>query len=283
MTRALSWADMNLLRPINDLFKKLGGKGRKEESRGAACPLDRFQEIIGYRFASAPLLQQALTHKSSIPSEDSQGLLSNERLEFLGDAVLNCMVTEHLYHSYPDRHEGQLSKIKSLVVSRKVLGEIAYEFDIGAYIVFGVSEEKTGGRERMSILSNAFEAVLGAIFLDGGSGPAKAFLQRFLFGRITDIVEDERNVNYKSIILEMAQREGFGMPRYVTVSASGPDHAKEFKVRVEIAGKSLGEGKGPNKKVAQQNAAQVALANYKKEDIISYIEGEKRNELVSDR
>ena len=135
---ALFLANMNPLRPINKFVKSLFMLFRKRA--GAAYSdgsLGRFQELIGYTFKSEPLLRQALTHKSSIPSEDSNGLLSNERLEFLGDAVLNCLVTEHLYHLYPDRHEGQLSKIKSLIVSRKILGEIGQALGIGAYMVFG--------------------------------------------------------------------------------------------------------------------------------------------------
>jgi ribonuclease III len=270
---------MKLPRPINDLVKRLSRK--KGGEKKSAVPLDRFQEIIGYRFSSDQLLRQVLTHKSSIVGDDGKGLCSNERLEFLGDAVLNCLMTEHLYHRFPDRHEGQLSKIKSLVVSRKILGEIAKSIDVGTYLVFGVSEEKTGGRDRMSILSNAFEAILGGIFLDGGYDPAKRFLEQFLFGRLDDIVRDERNINYKSVILELAQREGLGMPRYATILASGPDHAKQFKVRVEIAGVPLGEGCGPNKKIAQQNAAQNALAKYRKDELVSHIKGVKKDELVS--
>jgi ribonuclease-3 len=142
-------------------------------------------------------------------------------------------------------------------------------------------------RDRLSIISNTFEAILGGIFLDGGYTAAGNFLKKFLFGRIDEILEDERNVNYKSIILEMAQRDGFGMPRYVTVSASGPDHAKVFTVRIEIGGVSLGEGTGPNKKFAQQAAAQIALMNYSKDEITAHhtglndTKGAKDDELVS--
>jgi ribonuclease-3 len=195
---------------------------------------------------------------------------------------LNCLVTEHLYLTHPDKSEGQLSKIKSLIVSRKILGEIAVSFNLGKYLIFGISEERSGGRTRLSTLSNAFEAVLGSVFLDGGLEPSKQILIKFLFGRITEFVKDERNINYKSRILELAQKDGFGIPRYVTVEMTGPDHAKEFKVRIEIAGVPMGEGIGSNKKLAQQNAAQTASLNYSKEEIESRLKGEGKNELVSD-
>jgi ribonuclease-3 len=272
---------MKLLRKADEFIRSVLGRGRPVSPVAGGPDLDRIQKIIGYRFRRPDLLKLSLTHKSAVPADDVQGLFSNERLEFLGDAVLNCLITEHLYLTYPGQNEGQLSKIKSLVVSRKILGEIARSFDLGSYLVFGVSEEKTGGRDRLSIMSNAFEAVLGAVFLDGGYAAADGFLRRFLFGRIDEFIGDERNVNYKSLILEMAQRDGFGMPRYVTVAASGPDHAKEFTVRLEIGGVALGEGCGPNKKIAQQAAAQNALTNYSADDIKSRSKGAMKDELVS--
>lgn len=282
---ALRWAAMKFLRKVNEFIRSMLRRGRGAAPQGGAdgaSKLDKIQDIIGYRFRGLDLLRLSLTHKSAVSPDDGLGLLSNERLEFLGDAVLNCLITEHLYRTYPGQDEGQLSKIKSLVVSRKILGEIARSFDLGLYLVFGVSEEKTGGRDRLSIMSNAFEAVLGAVFLDGGYAAADGFLHRFLFGRIDEIIGDERNVNYKSLILEMAQRDGYGMPRYVTVSASGPEHAKVFTVRVEIGGVALGEGSGTNKKVAQQAAAQNALMNYNEADLQSRNKGALKDELVPD-
>jgi ribonuclease-3 len=269
---------MNPLQPFVNIFKSIFKSGNRQ-SEGA---LDKLQVVLGYRYKSIGLLKQALTHKSSIAPDDTKGLLSNERLEFLGDAVLNCLVTEHLYLAHPDKSEGQLSKIKSLVVSRKILGEVAVTFDLGRYLIFGVSEEKSGGRNRLSTLSNAFEAVLGSIYLDGGLEPSKEMLAKFLFGRIPEFLKDERNINYKSKILELSQRDGFGIPQYVTIAATGPDHAKEFKIRIDIAGVPMGEGIGSNKKIAQQNAAQVATLNYNKEEILACLKGEGTNELVSD-
>ena len=183
--------------------------------------LDLLQSAINYRFSDSALLKQALTHKSGVGHEDRMGLLSNERMEFLGDAVLNCLVTEHLYRLYPEKPEGQLSKVKSLVVSRKILGMLALTIDLGKYLIFGNSEKKTGGVQRNSIVSNAFEAMIGAIYLDGGLDAARHFLQRYLFCRIDDFVSDSDNVNYKSRILELSQRDGFGFPKYTVVSASG--------------------------------------------------------------
>jgi ribonuclease-3 len=228
------------------------------------------------------LLTHSLTHKSAIDQEDIKGLFSNERLEFLGDAVLNCLVTEYLFLNHPDKSEGQLSKIKSLVVSRKILGEVAKKIDLGKYLIFGLSEEKSGGRDRASTMSNAFEAILGAVYLDGGLNKAKSVLQRNLFERIPEFLQDERNINYKSRILELSQQDGFGIPKYITIEATGPDHAKEFKVRIEIAGFPLGEGSGMNKKNAQQLAAQQAIENYNKEILLSRRKGEVSNELVSE-
>lgn len=270
---------MKFLKPVvKSLRALLPPSNGKKHVTGS---LEELQHNIGYRFRSATLLQHALTHKSYNSPDDTKGLLSNERLEFLGDSVLNCLITEHLFKKYPDRSEGQLSKIKSLVVSRKILGELALLLNFGTYMFVGLSEEKAGGRYRLSTLSNTFEALLGAVYLDGGLDSARVFLEKFLFDKIPDFLNDESNVNYKSKILEMSQRDGFGIPRYVTVSANGPDHAKEFRVRIEIAGTALGEGNGPNKKVAQQIAAQNATLNYNKELIQAHLKGEGKDELVS--
>jgi ribonuclease-3 len=221
-----------------------------------------FQGLTGHQFRDITLLKHALTHKSYAGQDDFGGLLSNERLEFLGDSFINCLVTEHLYRTHPDKSEGQLSKIKSLVVSRKILGEVAKSLNMGWYLIMSQAEEKSGGRLRVSTMSNAFEAVAGAIYLDGGINAVRKFLELCLFGRIDGFLEDERNVNYKSKILEMAQSDGLGIPRYVTTEATGPDHAKRFKVKIYIGAVEMGEGTGLSKKIAQQVAAQNAVAGY---------------------
>lgn len=278
----LSWASTrneNILRRLILLFKK-SNSGKKEDTFLPET-FDLLEKNIRYFFKSKELLKQALTHKSAIASEGNHILLSNERLEFLGDAVLNCLVTEYLYIKFKDKSEGQLSKIKSLVVSRKILGEVAERINLGKYILFGPSEEKTGGRTRTSTLSNTFEALIGAVYLDGGIDCAREILRRCLFKRIPQFLDDESNINYKSKILEISQRDGFGVPKYSTVDAKGPEHAKTFIVQIEVGGVILGKGSGSNKKIAQQRAAREAVEKYDKEMILSSLKGEEKNELVS--
>jgi ribonuclease-3 len=248
---------------VRDFFRGLFSGGVEERDPR----LEEFQRVVGYRFKDTALLRQALTHKSFAGQDDASGLLSNERLEFLGDSFVNCLVTEYLYGAYPNKSEGYLSKIKSLVVSRKILGEVALGLRFGDYLVMSAAEERSGGRDRCSTVSNAFEAVCGAMYLDGGLAEVKAFLGRCLFGRIGAFWDDVSNVNYKSRILEMSQRDGFGTPRYVTTEAEGPDHAKRFTVKIYVSGAELGEGTGSSKKAAQQVAAQNAEANYDKAKI----------------
>jgi ribonuclease-3 len=273
---------MNLKKAAGKRLKTLFRLFRKKKVKTDSS-LGKLQRRLGYSFNDSSLLTLALTHKSAIGAEDKAGLLSNERLEFLGDAVLNCLVTEHLFLRHPDKPEGFLSKIKSLLVSRKILGEIALTLDLGEFLILGASERKSGGRKRRSILSNAFEAVIGAVYLDKGLEPSRELIARFLFPRIDEFLADERHMNYKSKILELSQRDGFGIPHYSVLDVQGPEHAKQFTIGVEIAGVSLGSGRGPNKKIAQQNAAQEALMRYDKQDITTARnKGDGADELVSD-
>ncbi|MBN1983477.1 MAG: ribonuclease III [Chitinivibrionales bacterium] len=225
---------------------------------------------LQYHFHDPALLNLALTHKSSLGQDDkTRRYNSNERLEFLGDAVLNCLVTEHLYRCYPTQSEGYLSKIKSLLISRKIIGEIGKAIDLGAYLIMAPSEQRTGGQKRFSIVSNAFEAVVGAVYLDSDLHHVRQILDRMLFARMDSFVNDECNVNYKSKILEMAQADGFGVPQYPVLAEHGPDHDKRFFVGIDIAGVRVGQGSGSNKKLAQQDAAYNATLKYSKEYIVS--------------
>jgi ribonuclease-3 len=266
-----------------NFFKKLWPFRTVEKATSVSESHERLQANIGYRFRDKALLRHALTHKSAVNLSDRKGLSSNERLEFLGDSVLNCLVTEHLYEKYPDQTEGHLAKLKSLIVSRKILGEVGDAIHLGRYCRLGASERKAGVKGSC-IVSNAFEAVCGAIYLDGGLESVRELLRKFLFCRIEEFLNDADNVNYKSTILEMSQRDGFGMPHYNVLSTSGPEHDKIFVIELLIGGVSLGQGTGANKKIAQQNAAQSAVEHYNPEYILSQKERiiQHEHELVSD-
>jgi ribonuclease III len=248
---------------------------RKDDSRV------RLERILSHRFKDPALLRQALTHRSATPQGECSWLKSNERLEFLGDAVLNCLITELLYTRHPERSEGQLSKIKSLVVSRQVLAQCAGSMGLGEYLILGPSERKSGGRSRRSLLANVFEAVLGAAYLDGGLRCARRLLEKHLFCRIEEFVGNEEYVNYKSALLELAQRDGFGAPQYRLEKTSGPDHAMQFHMSVAVAGVTLGHGHGNSKKAAEQLAAYEATVKYDTEHIKSHRKGVEADELVS--
>jgi ribonuclease-3 len=258
---------MNLLTKtinrIKNIFSTSSQELQTKESN------EELQNCIHYHFKNPSYLKHALVHKSFVSQNDKKGLFSNERLEFLGDAVLNCLVTEHIYKLYPDYSEGQLSKIKSLLVSRKIIGEVAKFINLGCYLHMGQSEKRSSGQNRTSIISNAFEALLGAVYLDGGLKAACKVLEKLLYNRIDEFINDKCNINYKSKILEMSQADGFGIPNYPLLAEEGPDHAKEFIVGIDIAGVRLAEGSGPNKKNAQQDAAQKSLKKYSKEYILS--------------
>lgn len=258
---------MNPVKQIYQQLKKVFCFFKTQSHCGDS--LGEFQKKINYQFNRPELLVQSLTHKSFVNPDDKKGLLSNERMEFLGDSVLNFLVTEHLFNLYPEYSEGELSKIKSLLVSRKILGEVARSIDLGNFIIIGKSEKKSGGYQRMSIISNAFEAIIGAVYLDGGVGEVRKILSFCLFDNMNQYVKAECNINFKSKILEMAQGDGLGTPCYPLLASEGPDHAKKFTVGIEIAGVRLGIGKGNCKKDAQQNAAHKAITNYDKELILS--------------
>ena len=186
---------------------------------------------------------------------------SNERLEFLGDSVLNMVVTDFLYRKYPDREEGRMSKMKSLVVSSKVLGLCADHWHLGDFIFLSRSEEKSGGRNRLSILADAYEAVVGAVYLDGGLEPARKLIHSSLMAIMDDVLDDEELANYKSKLLEYTQSQGMGIPAYDVLEETGPEHRKSFVVGVYVQNQEWGRGHGQTKKSAEQAGARIALTN----------------------
>ncbi len=259
-----------------DLFRKLLGRTttnrRKNNTTSSAAKKDDevdaaalFREKFGIHFRHPELLITALKHRSYLNITNEPRINSNERLEFLGDAVLDLIVTHYLYEKFPQRTEGQLSKVKSILVSKPVLADIAVKISLGEMILINWGEEKTGGRQRQSILADAFEAVVGAIFLDQGLQTARSFVQQHLLKDFQKIIRRGLYRNYKSILLEFVQSKGKGLPEYRVIQELGPDHAKEFVVQVRVGDEVLGEGRGKSKKIAEQEAARVAV---KKLDIV---------------
>jgi len=226
---------------------------------GIRHPLRPLERSLGHVFANIGFLEHALAHRSWINGNGLPLVGSNERLEFLGDAVLDLVVTDHLYRSRPDEDEGKLSKIKSLVVSARVLAEVSREVGVGDHMSLSRSEEKSGGRDRESILADAFEAVIGAIYLDAGYWPAHHFLHRTLVSGFDRFLADDDLANYKSALLEYSQGKGWGAPQYEVERTAGPEHHKNYHVMVRIRGEVWGRGKGASKKDAEQAAARIAL------------------------
>ncbi|MBI5837765.1 MAG: ribonuclease III [Candidatus Eisenbacteria bacterium] len=237
---------------------------------GVATSAAGLERRIGSRFKNPGLLQQALTHRSSLPDLGT-GSVSNERMEFLGDAVLGVLVSEHLYRAHPGLQEGELTKMKSLLVSKTILAQQAREMGLGRYLRLSDAEAESGGRDRTSILGDAFEAVLGALYLDQGLESARRFVQRQLLEHAGDITSDMRHVNDKSLLQEHVQGRFKAHLQYRTRAEEGPEHEKWFTMEVAASGQVLGSGRGRNKKEAEQHAACDALIRLgvlKPEDIV---------------
>lgn len=216
---------------------------------------------IDYRFRRPVLLLNALKHRSYVEASGEKRLQSNERLEFLGDAVLDLVISEHFFRSQSSGDEGALTIIKSTIVSGPVLAAQARKIGLGRYLLLSENEARSGGRERESILEDAFEALIGAIFLDGGLRAARQFVQSFVLADSREILNEETLKNYKSELLEYAQAHGMDQPTYFVLEESGPDHAKTYQVEVRIGDKVVGTGTGKSKKEAEQQAAAEGMRN----------------------
>lgn len=216
--------------------------------------LDALQEAIGHRFADPDLLLRALIHSSS----KDDGLPSNERMEFLGDSVLGMIVSEYLYATYEQCEEGELSMVKSVVVSSLSLAEIAQEMSLGSYVRLGkgIAQRKP---IPSSVLANAFEAMLAALYMDGGLPVVKRFILRHLVPRIEAVLSEQYERNYKSLLQQHTQKSLGVIPNYRVVAESGPDHEKRFEVMVQFSDRTFGPGSGTTKKDAEQQAARAAL------------------------
>ena len=221
--------------------------------------LDEFGRHFGITFNDPALLKLALTHRSYLSVTGQGPRESNERLEFLGDSVLGLVTSEFLYRQHPNEHEGQLTKTKSLLVSKAILSRRALAMGLGRFVLMSHSEVESGGRQRLSILADAFEAVLGAVYLDQGFEAARQFIDRWLLRDSSAITSDKRHTNYKSHLQEYVQSTFHTHPVYRIRSEYGPDHSKHFNVEVMVGRRVLGSGKGRNKKEAEQAAARDAL------------------------
>ena len=220
------------------------------------------EERIGYRYQNKQLLVDALTHSSFANEMKPKGetVVFNERLEFLGDSVLSIIVSDYLYKQYPDTPEGDLTRIRASAVCEKTLGKLALALELGKFMRLGRGEEISNGRERISILADALEALLASIYLDSGSREAvEAFLMPLVVPEIRSFVEKGKNKDYKTLLQQIVQQERGEILEYVLVGESGPDHAKIFEIEARLNSNVIGHGQGKSKREAEQNAAKEAL------------------------
>jgi ribonuclease III len=225
-----------------------------------ARDLSSFEERLGHRFTDVQLLERALTHRSRANEDASGATADNESLEFLGDAVLGFIMADLLFRDFPQLDEGQKSKIKASLVSTATIGDLARELGLGQYLALGRGEEKTGGRNKQALLADGYEAVIAAIYVDGGMEAARGFIQREFSERLEDVRSPEFwGRDYKSALQEVVQSRELPLPEYVVASESGPDHRKIFHVEVRVAGELMGTARGASKKAAEQEAARQAL------------------------
>ncbi len=220
------------------------------------------ETALGYRFQNIALLQNALTHSSYANEYWHNSLKSNERLEFLGDSILGMVVAEHLYRSFPDRPEGELTRMRADMVCEQALAQVANQLGLGKHLMLGHGEEQ-GGRKRSSILADAVESVIAASFLDGGMPSARGIIERFILSNVP--VAGLHNADYKTALQELVQRRKNQVLSYTLTGESGPDHDKQFQVDVLLNGKVVGSGSGRSKKRAEQAAACAALEALKGE------------------
>ena len=218
--------------------------------------LDRLEEKIGYRFKDKALLKQAITHSSFANEQKINRKKDYERLEFLGDAVLEMITSAFLYETYPDLKEGEMTRMRATIVCGASLAFCAKDMELGEFILLGKGEEATGGRKKENITSDVVEAIIGAIYLDGGYEKAKDFIHRIV---LSDLENKQLFFDSKTLLQEQVQRKHGNTLDYVLIAETGPDHDKEFIVEARINGKTMGKGSGKTKKSAEQKAAYEAI------------------------
>lgn len=225
--------------------------------------IQTLEKKIGYRFKRKTLILEALTHKSYAKEQHGSHLSYNERMEFLGDAVLGLILSKHLFRTYPGYSESELSKIRAYAARKATLAEVSKNLDLGSHLFLGRGEEASGGRNKSSLLANTFESVLAAVYLDGGFKNASEFTLRHLDDKISSLIRKDLLFDFKTSYQEAVQ-EHFGvLPKYTVSREEGPDHMKTFEVRVHVKEKLQGVGRGKSKKEAEQKAARAGMKKLK--------------------
>jgi ribonuclease-3 len=241
----------------------------REERTGAriipfGAEFEPLEAAVGYRFRDRGLLEHALTHRSRVHEDASGGVFDNESMEFLGDSILGFVIADMLFREFPQHNEGQKSKLKASIVSATTLARLGQRMNLGAYLILGRGEEKTGGRRKQALIADSFEALIAAIYLDGGIDPARAFIER----QFAELIREARRQgaeaafteDYKSALQEWLQSRERGLPTYRLASEGGPPHLRRFEVEVLVDGEPLARAEGFSKKEAAQAAAKAALA-----------------------
>jgi ribonuclease-3 len=226
--------------------------------------IEFLEEILGYALTQPELIENSFTHRSFINEFKRRSSSSNERLEFLGDAVLDMVITEVLMEKFPEEQEGMLSKFRSTLVNEKTLAQVSINLSLGSYLKLGKGEEQSKGREKSSILSDTFEAVVGAIYLSNGMEAARKFIHHALGEFIEKVNVQSNKQDYKTTLQEMAQSMLRTIPRYQIVCQEGPDHQRTFETEVTVLEQVMGRGKGKSKKESEQVAAKSAINKLKK-------------------
>jgi ribonuclease-3 len=259
---------MSLFNSITERVKRFlpSEEASNGEQLASRIDLRGLEGRIGHQIRRTGLFIEALLHRSYLQSQDLKGLKSNERLEFLGDSILNLIVGEYLYAQYPDAEEGDLTKMRSRLVSRKALAAYARELNIEEFMFVSSSAAQSLERGSDSMLADAYEAIIAAIYLDSGYKAAKKFVERQVLGALKSGVVRTADENYKSLLLEHAQAHGLGVPKYFIVKEEGPDHDRIFTVEVIVGDERSGIGVGKTKKEAEQSAAMMALAKMESGD-----------------
>lgn len=247
---------------LYSFFRKISSivwGAKKDTPLKINIPVEEVEKVLDYKIRDINFFKKAFIHRSFV--FQNHGLKSNERLEFLGDAFLNFIVTDFLFNNFKKEWEGELTKKRSLLVNKRVLAEKSRKFELSRFLLMSQAEDKDGGRDKTSILANTLEAVIGAVYIDGGFEEAKKFILKMVFPDMIEILQDEECKNYKGELIEYFQKKYKETPDFKLIEEMGPDHDRTYIVEVYFKGETLGTGKGKTKKDAEQRAALVALNN----------------------